>query len=177
MRHAALAAPLLLACFALAACGGAPETAPAAPAQPADPPKIGRVSGNELATLIDGARGKVLVLNFWATWCPPCIEEMPDFARFFNDTDRAKVAFLSLSADDPSTLDTAVRKFHREHALPFDVHVLAERDPDALETALGTEISGALPATIIYDRHGRVVTVHEGLTTYAALMRDVKRLL
>jgi thiol-disulfide isomerase/thioredoxin len=175
-----LAAPLLclLAAAAFPGCGAsspAPADAPAA--APATPPKVGRVSAKELATLLDQARGKVVVLNFWATWCPPCVEEMPDFARFYRDRDPAQVAFLSLSADDPNTMDSVVRKFQQDNDLPFDVHVLAERDPDAIQGALGTEISGALPLTIVYDRQGRVVKLHEGLTTYAALTRDVKGLL
>lgn len=168
--------------LALAACGvqgGAPPTpAPVDSAAPAVPaPKVDLVSAADLATLLKSAEGKVVVLNFWATWCPPCVEEMPALADYFRESRQADVAFLSLSADDPATVDQTVQKFQREHKLPFDVHVLSERDPDALAGVLGGEISGALPTTLVFDRTGKRVLTHDGMITAAALREAVQPLL
>ena len=46
-------------------------------------------------------KGRVVVLNFWATWCPPCREEMPDFTQIQSEFDRQGVSFIGIAIDDP----------------------------------------------------------------------------
>lgn len=161
---------LMLAMLSACAPGGEPvmaqadkptptaeEEAPRDEAKPA----VETVTAEKLAKLIEAEKGKVLVLNLWATWCPPCVAEMPFFVEFYNTRDKNKVAFLSVSADDPSTIDKKVKPFASEKKLPFDVHVLEGRDPAAFNKALKTELSGGLPTTIFYDAKGAVAKVVE----------------
>ena len=139
--------------------------------------KIEKADAALLDKLIADAKGKVIVLNFWATWCPPCVKELPEFAKFYNEMDKNKVAFISLSANDALKIEEEVTPFLKEKKLPFQVYVLDSNNPDAFYKALRVELSGALPATIIYGKDGIPKQVWEKDTTFAELKAAVEPLL
>ena len=92
-------------------------------------------------------RGQVVVLNLWATWCPPCVEETPSLVRFAEKVQEHGVAVLSVSVDeDQKALQDFVGKYHITYPVG--------RDPlRALSARYGTY---QFPETYILDRHGRV---------------------
>jgi thiol-disulfide isomerase/thioredoxin len=104
--------------------------------------------------------GKVLVLNFWATWCAPCREEMPAFDRLQSRLGSAHVRFVGLTGDDA----TRVARFLAEHPVSYPILLGGDR-VDSLAKALGDR-DGVLPFTVVVDPEGRVVTQHVG--TYSA---------
>lgn len=144
-----------------------------------EPPKgVETASAERIAVLASAAQGKALVVNLWATWCAPCVAEMPEFAAFYNARDQENVAFLSISLDDPKKIDETVRSFHEKQHLPFPVLVLdAESDISQLDEALRTELSGVLPTTLLYDRDGRLAKSWEGPITRAILEETLQALL
>jgi len=174
---------LLLSTVFVAGCSQATpkiaEATPAtAPAAVTATPAITAVGAEAVGRLIDDAKGKVVVLNFWATWCPPCVAEMPEFARFYNETARDKVVVISLNANDPGELRTAVAAFQKDKQLPFPIHVLNDiGGVEALAKATRAALTGGLPATLIYDREGKLVATWERDTTFDELTATVKPLL
>jgi peroxiredoxin len=93
-------------------------------------------------------RGRVVVLNFWATWCPPCREEMPAMERLYRRFEARGVVVVAISIDADRSL---VGPFVKEHGLTFPVGL----DP-------GMEVAGqygvrGLPATFLVDAGGRLV--------------------
>jgi thiol-disulfide isomerase/thioredoxin len=95
--------------------------------------------------------GRVLVLNFWATWCGPCLAEMPGLQRLLAATSDLKVAFACLTQEKPD----AVRKFVEKRGLTLPIF-LFQGDPPACFR------SRAVPATFILDKAGRIVMRHVG---------------
>lgn len=141
------------------------------------PGSVGTVTVADIAAMVEGAQGRVLVLNFWATWCAPCVAEMPELAAFYELHGADDVVLYGLSLDAPDVLENTVKPFLKDKKIPFAVRVLAERDIEAVSRAVRAEISGALPVTLVYDRKGGLVRMWEGAITLDALDELVKPLL
>lgn len=123
------------------------------------------------ATFRDGAgqsqslgqyQGRLLVLNFWATWCAPCREEMPAFSRLSQRWAGRGVQFVGLSSEAPEV----VARFAREVPVAYPLWTGDEADP--LGRRLGNRL-GVLPYTAILDPSGKVLEVRVGPYTEAEL--------
>jgi len=136
---------LLWGCGGISAPSGAERQAAGA---------ITVVETAQFADMLSAARGAVVVVNFWATWCPPCVKEMPELSRFYTEYSAKGVAFLSVSVDHPDLIGESVRPFVKKHALPFTVLVLNESEPAQVGTALAADWDGAVPATFVFDKDG-----------------------
>jgi thiol-disulfide isomerase/thioredoxin len=112
-------------------------------------------------------KGKTLIVNFWASWCPPCIAEMPDLSRFYTDHASNRIQMLGIAIDNP----TAVRGFLKDHPVSYPV-LFGGMSGAALSTELG-DAQGGLPFTVVIDGQGRVVYQHLGQTSYDALQTIV----
>jgi thiol-disulfide isomerase/thioredoxin len=115
-------------------------------------------------------RGQPLVLNFWATWCPPCVREMPALDRFYRDHRAQGWQVLGLAADNAE----AVRKFLADTPVGFAIALAGFAGID-LSSRLGNS-SGGLPFTVLYGREGQVLQRHIGETQYEQLAGWAKRL-
>lgn len=105
------------------------------------------------------------MVNLWATWCPPCVAEMPEFSDFHETADPAKVVLLAVSVDDSTRLVSTVVPFVKEHRITFPVHVLEGATPEELGAALGIDFSGAVPVTLLFSSTGTLVRRWEGEVT------------
>jgi thiol-disulfide isomerase/thioredoxin len=101
-------------------------------------------------------KGKVVVLDIWATWCPPCRAEIPHFIELQNEFKDKGVTVVGLSVD--STGPEAVAKFVQENKMNYPI-VMAD---EATATAYGAD--QGIPLTIVIDKNGQVVGRHLGLT-------------
>ena len=108
-------------------------------------------------------RGHPLVLNFWATWCPPCVHEMPALDRFARDNAAAGWRVVGLAADQPA----AVRDFLGRIPISFPIG-LAGFDGVELSRRLGN-VGGGLPFSLLFGRDGRVLQRQLGETSYELL--------
>lgn len=95
--------------------------------------------------------GNPLLLNFWATWCPPCIEEMPLLDRFHEQNSGNGWQVLGMAVDQ----EPAVRRFLAQTPVRFPI-TLAGMAGVELSRALGNQ-GGGLPFTVLFDRKGRIV--------------------
>ncbi len=127
-------------------------------------------TGGRARSLIDH-RGKIVVLNFWATWCKPCREEIPILVSLDSRYRERGVEFIAASADDSST-QKHVAAFANRLKVNFPVWVGATMD-DIKRLGLG----GAIPATVIIDRNGAIVGRILGPASNADLQKRIEWLL
>jgi thiol-disulfide isomerase/thioredoxin len=116
-------------------------------------------------------RGRVVVLNFWATWCEPCKKEMPDLSAIQNDYAALGVQVIGAAGDEAAE-SAKVLKFIREFKVNFPVWVGATTD-DMQRFGVGT----VLPATVVIDKNGKVVWREIGIIKPAELRKQLDSLL
>jgi thiol-disulfide isomerase/thioredoxin len=108
------------------------------------------------AKTIAAQRGKVVLVNFWATWCAPCRKEMPGLAAIAKKFSSRGMVLVTISADEPEDAPAAAA-FLEQSGVRGPSYLKRTRDDDAFIRALDPAWSGALPATFLYDRKGRKV--------------------
>jgi thiol-disulfide isomerase/thioredoxin len=140
---------------------------PAAAAEPeVRPAEIGEI----LAAV--GTAGKdAVVLNVWATWCVPCREEFPDLVRLQREYRDRGLGLMLVSADFDDRLPE-VKRFLQNQGVDYPSYLKTGDDMEFIN-ALSPKWSGALPATFIYDRAGKLRFFHEGKVTFQQLERQV----
>ena len=114
--------------------------------------------------------GKLLVMNFWATWCPPCLHEIPMFISLQERYGDRGVQFLGIAIDDGHK----VRAFADEIGLNYPT-LHGQLDAIEVMTAYGNK-SGALPYTVVIDQSGKIVARHPGVldeNTATGLIEDL----
>ena len=122
-----------------------------------------RPEGGEL--VLESLRSAPLLLNFWATWCAPCVKEMPLLDAFYRQQQRAGWHVLGLAIDSP----TPVRSFLAKRPVGFPI-VLAGLAGTDLSRTLGNP-DGSLPFTVVVSRDGRVIDRKLGALDAADLAR------
>ena len=118
-----------------------------------------------------GYRGRVVVLNFWATWCEPCKKEMPDLSAIQNDYAALGVQVIG-AAGDAAADSAKVLKFVRQYKLNFPIWVGASTD-DMTRFGVGS----VLPATVIIDQNGKIVWREIGIIKPVEVRKELDKLL
>lgn len=177
---------LLLSCIAVSACKreaapdplpapiDAPATQPAAPAQPtATVEPAAKQSPSLKVTTVDGKtfdladqRGKWTVVNFWATWCGPCLKEMPELSAL--DAMREHIVVVGLAYEENTP--EAMRAFMKEHPVVYPIALVDVYDPPKdFETPRG------LPMTYVIAPDGTVAKKYTGPVTARMIEEDIAK--
>ena len=124
------------------------------------------VSGHKL--ILSSYRGKVILLDFWATWCDPCREEIPRFVELQNKYRDRGLQIIGISMDDTPE---PVRDFYRQFKMNYPVAVGNAKIGELYGGVLG------LPIAFLIDREGRIYSKHVGATEISVLENEIKALL
>lgn len=135
----------------------------AGPATASPPVELSLGGSDGQPRALSDLRGDVVVVNFWATWCLPCLEELPLLERLSREYEARGVRFIAASADDESTYDKIDRVIAGA-GVTFEVW----RGATTLDMR-GLGLGTALPATAVVGRDGRVAAGINGLVTEAQL--------
>jgi thiol-disulfide isomerase/thioredoxin len=132
-----------------------------------------RVGEADIVRVIGEHRGKVAVVNFWATWCSPCREEFPDLVRLYEEN-RDDLVVVSISMDEPDEAELAAAYLEEQKAR-FPAYLRGFDDFEVFANLVDPSWSGAIPATFIFDRQGNRVSGHQGKLSYEELTELVKQ--
>lgn len=110
----------------------------------------------------------VIVLNFWATWCKPCVAELPDFEKIYSELKEKNVQVILANLDLHSKTETAVPEFIQKKNIQSTVVHITDQDPNDWVSKVDAQWTGSIPATVIYNR-GKKVWFFEGQTDYETL--------
>ena len=141
----------------------------------ADWSKLPNITDKGVKSLIVKSKGKILLLNFWATWCPPCVHEFPALVRIHNTYKSKGVEVIGVSLNDPSEMKD-VQAFLSKHNPSFSLYLAGTVD-DSFYQSIDKRWSSELPLTMIYDKNGRLRYFHNDKRTYAQFEKDVQSLL
>ena len=128
-----------------------------------------------LKPLINKTDDKVHIVNFWATWCAPCIKELPYFEKIKAEYEGKGVEVLLVSLDFPRQYETKLKPFIKEKKLQSEVVCFDDVDQNRWIPAIDSTWSGALPATIIYKNDKR--QFYERSFNYEELEKEVQQFL
>lgn len=130
-----------------------------------------------LAKEIKARKGKVLLINYWATWCGPCVAEFPQIVKFYNAYQGKGLDVLAISGDFGKKRDGAVTAFKQQQKANFSFFLMPEGDATAYINAIDPAWQGDLPRTYLIDRQGRVRQKIEGEINAPQLEATLKKLL
>ena len=112
---------------------------------------------------------QLLVVNFWATWCRPCVAEMPHFEAVADEYADQGVDLLFVSADDPDYFDEQLPAFLERKAIQHPVFLMDDTNPNNWVGEVDADWQGDLPATLLIDADGQPVAFRNGSMSEAEL--------
>jgi thiol-disulfide isomerase/thioredoxin len=127
-------------------------------------------------TLVNSHKGKVVVYDFWATWCAPCRAELPQLVKLEARLHSQGVEVITISADEPEQ-KAAAGKFIQKYGVQGPAYLKKADDDDHFINAIDPKWSGALPALFLYDKSGHKVRSFIGETDMAVLEAAIHKLL
>lgn len=124
-----------------------------------------------LHTYLNKTDDKTYVINFWATWCKPCVEELPAFEKLNQHFKNKNVEVILVSLDFPNQLNSRVIPFINKNNIKSKVVLMADTDQNTWIPKVDKNWSGAIPATLIYSKNSR--KFYEQSFTYDALENEL----
>ncbi len=137
----------------------------------------GELDAKGLAGRIAREKGNVVLVNFWATWCVPCREEFPEFARLQAAYAGRGLRVIGVSTDLERDRPAVERFLAAQKPGYPNYRRKSAGDPQEFIDSVDTSWGGELPFTVLYARDGRKATVFSGKRSYSEYEREVRRLL
>lgn len=141
---------------------------PAASRQPAQSVTFPQLDGGQWS--LADHRGQIVLINYWATWCEPCREELPGLMQVARESGPRGLSVVGVSLDDGPDASAKVQQFAAQYRLPYPVAF-----PAPTERLGAREIT--IPTTVLLDRQGRVVKTYTGAVERSDFAKDIAALL
>jgi thiol-disulfide isomerase/thioredoxin len=139
-------------------------------------PKLAPLNEAAFAKMVASHKGKIVLVDFWATWCVPCRAEMPQLVKLSERLKARGFDLVTVSGDEPSKEALAL-KVLTENAVGGPFYVKKAADDDKFYASVDDKWSGEMPAMFIYDRTGKKVRSFLGETPVKDIEAAIQKLL
>ncbi len=136
--------------------------------------KVKIIKFEDLRKMINHVSDTTLVVHFWATWCKPCVEELPNFEKLSREFSPKKIRFVMVSMDFPKDIKERVIPFVTKNNINSEVVLLDEPDYNAWIDDVDKEWSGTIPATLILNLTMRKRIFFEGQANLEKFIKELK---
>ena len=136
---------------------------------------ITEIDGNGIAVLSRNSNDTTYVINFWATWCSPCIKEIDFFEEVHTSFEDSKVKVILVSLDFPNQVEQRLIPFLEDKEITAQVMLMTDLNYNSWIEKVDKSWSGAIPATLIFNRERRVFLEQE--LTRDELVENVNQIL
>lgn len=123
---------------------------------------------------LEDMKGYVLIIDFWATWCPPCRMEIPGFVELYEKYKDKKFAVVGISVDRGG--ETVVKRFMEQYRVNYPMIIATRQILSDYEKAMGKPIR-AIPTTLVVNREGGITSVHLGYKSKDVFEQEIQKLL
>ena len=131
----------------------------------------------DLEKIIKNPDNRLHVVNFWATWCPPCVKELPYFQSVAKEYDPSKVKFILVSLDFPSQIEKQLIPFLKKNKIMLDVAVMTDLDYNSWIDKIDASWEGNIPATLVFNNPLKKRHFHAGELDETELKNIINKLL
>jgi len=138
--------------------------------------KLSPVDEAGYRAILKSNTGTVLLVDFWATWCAPCRQEMPLLSRLESRLKDKRFRLVTISADEPEQEPAAV-EFLKKSGVTGAAYLRRAKDDDKFINSVDAKWSGALPALFLYDRQGKLVKSFVGETELSVIEAAIRKTL
>lgn len=127
----------------------------------ADTPAI-PIGAADFREVLKRERGHVVIVNFWATWCVPCLREIPDLLELATSMEPQGVRLIGVAMDDPSPKAAQVEQFRSKYFPQFLTYARQGAEMDELASVVDAAWNEVVPTTYVLSREGRVIVRLQG---------------
>lgn len=127
--------------------------------------------------LLTSEKGKVVLVNLWATWCMPCKHEMPLLEKLHQNYQEKGIKVVTLSLDDVAKADSLIVPYWEEMNFSMDNYLIATKDSGVFVNKIDPLWIGLLPTSFIFDTSGKKVETITGAMTYSGFEKKVLKVL
>lgn len=120
------------------------------------------IAVQDLERILKNDEDKIHVVNFWATWCGPCVREFPLFEKVSKDYSGKNVKFLMISLDFPSQVKSQLIPFLEKNSASLDVAVMTDLDYNSWIEKVDNSWQGDIPATLVFNNSRKQRIFHKG---------------
>lgn len=141
------------------------------------PKTVEPISAAEFRQLLAHHKGKVILVNLWATWCAPCLKELPELAKLQEQYRDQGLQVLAVTLDEPDLLETRVKRTWRERAASLPAYLQTEASSDKFISVIDPAWAEIMPTNYVLDRAGKLKATLTGGKTLAEFEAAIKPLL
>jgi thiol-disulfide isomerase/thioredoxin len=132
---------------------------------------------DDLKGIQTSTKGKVVLYNFWATWCKPCVHEFPDLVKLYKNYKDKDFVIVFVSMDMPEDMKEKVTPFLEKQGVDFLTYYNDFKNPEDIINFYDKNWEGAIPSTYIYNKDGNLSSKFLGNRDYDFFEKEISKLL